>query len=259
MKNSIKTTIKDFLEERKSYTNHIKEQKSLKERLKLRLPNILTLVRLIAPFITVPIACSGNFILALVLNGVAASSDAFDGFFARKWNATSEYGRKLDPICDKVFAIGLALPMLPHLGFTLPIIALETVIATISCHSLAKKNHPASSKLGKFKTIILSLFLASMYLVKGLGMPIMNLLPGLIVTNIFQVATAIEYYKKDKAEDILKAEEIRKAQLEETKQEEIVTHEHTRDLEYQVEIKPTDNAIEQGPKVKTLGTYPKRN
>ena len=36
----------------------------------------------------------------------AALTDALDGYYARKWQAESKFGRIMDPFCDKVLVIG---------------------------------------------------------------------------------------------------------------------------------------------------------
>ena len=51
--------------------------------------------------------------IAFVLFILAAISDFFDGYLARKWNMVSTFGRIADPIADKVFICG-AFVLLIH-------------------------------------------------------------------------------------------------------------------------------------------------
>ena len=44
--------------------------------------------------------------VAVVLFILAAVTDALDGYLARKWEATSTFGRIMDPFCDKVLVLG---------------------------------------------------------------------------------------------------------------------------------------------------------
>ncbi len=43
---------------------------------------------------------------AFVVYIVAAVSDFFDGYLARKWNQVTPFGRIADPVCDKVLNLG---------------------------------------------------------------------------------------------------------------------------------------------------------
>src|ERR1035437_4398003 len=55
--------------------------------------------------------------LAFVVYIVAGITDVLDGYFARKWNITSAFGRIADPFVDKVLVIG-ALAMLTGANFS---------------------------------------------------------------------------------------------------------------------------------------------
>ena len=70
------------------------------------LPNILSASRIIASpfFILFMIQDEAYFRwLSLFLVSVISLTDFFDGYYARKFNATTEFGKYLDPIADKVF------------------------------------------------------------------------------------------------------------------------------------------------------------
>ncbi len=68
--------------------------------------NLITFFRiLIAISISLLIIKGDNYFLILILFFFAGLSDYFDGFFARKYNATSEIGEILDPIADKILII----------------------------------------------------------------------------------------------------------------------------------------------------------
>lgn len=73
--------------------------------------NILSIIRLLSaiPVFILILRSSNN--LAIIVSAIAFFTDFFDGYFARKFNSTSETGKILDPIADKVLlgAIGLAM------------------------------------------------------------------------------------------------------------------------------------------------------
>jgi cardiolipin synthase len=80
----------------------------------VNLPNALTLLRiaLVPVFaITFVLPGTGARLIAFVIFCIAGISDALDGLAARKLQASSDFGRMLDPIADKIL-VGVALMML---------------------------------------------------------------------------------------------------------------------------------------------------
>jgi cardiolipin synthase (CMP-forming) len=76
------------------------------------LPNLLTYGRLVA----VPVVCGLLFIggerarwAAFAVFALAAITDFFDGYLARRWQQQSALGRMLDPIADKVLVAATLL------------------------------------------------------------------------------------------------------------------------------------------------------
>ena len=203
----INEVIKQYKKYRNEYINNLKKEKNKVKRIKMQIPNILTRSRILAPFILVPCAIVGNFALATILAGLLGLTDCFDGFLARKWNATSNYGQKLDAVSDKLFAIGISLPILiTNPLLILPTIILETIIGSINFKSQIKGNNPKSTLLGKFKTTVLYIFLATIYLTKALNIPL-SLLTLTCLTNTLQLGTAVQYYAIDKKKEVNKRNE----------------------------------------------------
>lgn len=89
---------------------------------------------------------------------VAATTDWFDGFLARRWNQTSAFGAFLDPVADKLMVTG-ALLVLVHLERVHTIIAFIIIGREIAISALrewmaqigASKSVTVNS-LGKIKT-----------------------------------------------------------------------------------------------------------
>ena len=100
-----------------------------------------------------------KMIIAGVLFIIASITDFFDGYLARKYNNTSEYGILMDPISDKIL-IDSVLIVLSSYGYIHPIITIVVVLRDIVVNSFrimaAKANIIEPSSLaGKSKTFFL--------------------------------------------------------------------------------------------------------
>jgi cardiolipin synthase len=89
---------------------------------------------------------------------VAAVTDWFDGFLARRWNETSAFGAFLDPVADKLMVAG-ALLVLVQLDRVNAIIAFVIIGREITISALREwmaeigaRKSVAVSSLGKVKT-----------------------------------------------------------------------------------------------------------
>jgi len=89
---------------------------------------------------------------------VAAVTDWFDGFLARRWNQTSAFGAFLDPVADKLMVAG-ALLVLIQLGRLDAFIAFVIIGREIAISALREwmaqigaSKSVAVSSLGKIKT-----------------------------------------------------------------------------------------------------------
>ena len=69
------------------------------------LPNLICLVRLALIWPTVTALQAGEYRTALALFVFAAASDGLDGYLAKRFNWTSELGKFLDPLADKLLIV----------------------------------------------------------------------------------------------------------------------------------------------------------
>jgi len=92
----------------------------LDETTKRRLPNAITVARLVL---------SGAFFAMLgfyefgtpgagLVYGVAAATDWVDGHLARRWDVSSDFGKVVDPFCDKILVLGTFVFFASHLFLT---------------------------------------------------------------------------------------------------------------------------------------------
>lgn len=75
----------------------------------MNLPNSLSLFRIVLGFIVPIMMVTDDFwlrVCAAILFAVAAFTDWFDGWYARRYNLVTKLGKILDPIADKIIVLG---------------------------------------------------------------------------------------------------------------------------------------------------------
>ena len=189
----MKKVIYDFWKE-------IKEQYAIykKEGIKKQIPNILTFSRALAPLIIIPTIIFGNVYVAIGELIIFEATDFFDGRLARKFNCVTEFGLKLDAVCDKIFALGIMIPAIIKFPVLLINLILEACISYINFSSFIKNNNPKSNSLGKVKTILLSITMILAYIPSVLSIYV---LLASIITFMLQIGAFIEYRESDISKD----------------------------------------------------------
>lgn len=172
---------------------------------KKQIANILTSIRLLSPFILIPLFYFNKLKIAFIMIIIFALTDTFDGYFARKYNTISTFGKYLDAFVDKVFALTILISLIIKTviynnNFYLIIITiiLELIISCINLYSFFKELKPSSTKWGKIKTIFLFSLLALLFLNKVINLPSNLLLIFNIITIILQLITIISYFMQIK-------------------------------------------------------------
>ena len=172
---------------------------------KKQIANILTSIRLLSPFVLIPLFYFNKLKIAFIMIIIFALTDTFDGYFARKYNAISTFGKYLDAFVDKVFALTILISLIIKTviynnNFYLIIITiiLELIISCINLYSFFKELKPSSTKWGKIKTIFLFSLLALLFLNKVINLPGYLLLIFNIITIVLQLITIISYFMQIK-------------------------------------------------------------
>lgn len=129
--------------------------------------------------------------LGFIVFAVSAFTDWLDGFLARKWNATSRFGRLADPIADKLI-VGLPLLAIAWAaGWTLPIllpvaiIIIRDVLITGLRFAGFGANAMAVSYIAKFKTFLEMLLVALFLIAMALLGPTNAVSSALLTTWLF--------------------------------------------------------------------------
>lgn len=174
--------------------------------MKKQIPNILTFFRAVATVVIAGLFLSNlelKFSIIYVLFVLAALSDFFDGYLARKWKSTTELGAILDPLFDKLLVLGLFLLIFPlHIipqFLILILFARDIIIDSMRSFMLSHGTVVPAIKTAKIKTAsqMLALHFALLFLVfpqKELFKEIAILL-GFVAT-IFSLWSAAVYCKK---------------------------------------------------------------
>lgn len=126
----------------------------------LNLPNILTMVRIAAvPIVAVLLMDDSRAggVWAAAIFGLAAITDAFDGWLARKWEAVTVLGKFLDPLADKLIVMASLIMLIPldrvPAWAVLVILSREMVITGLRSIASSEGIVIDASPLGKYKTI----------------------------------------------------------------------------------------------------------
>lgn len=118
-------------------------------------PNLLTGFRLgIAPCIIL-LGFFEKVQIVLILTILASLTDLFDGFFARKWDVSSQFGAKLDAMSDKIFAASLLISLTKKIPLLWILVVLEIGIAIMNLFFYMKTKKAKTLMIGKIKTTFL--------------------------------------------------------------------------------------------------------
>jgi len=192
-------------------TKELFEEFFTKEGNEKQRANMWTFTRLVLPFLIV-ITSSKSFTskdernkkiylaYSAILASFAAVTDYMDGKSARKYNATSEYGKLLDQVADKVFAfvLGLNLTNLDHRY--LRIVIGEVLIGAVNLYYRRKDESidMKSTTIGKIKEWPLFMTLASGYIssIDNRFDKVKDVLMN--TTSVMQALTLHSYIKQNK-------------------------------------------------------------
>ena len=182
----------------------------------MTLPNILTLSRLVFAALIVWLLCQYSlaaYVAAAVLFAGAALTDFYDGHLAKKSGLTSDFGKIMDPIADKVLILSVFF-VLTYTGMVeawmVLLIAVREICVTASrLRAMSRGQVLAAEKAGKIKTVfqIISISVVLLFLiaeespwtaawffqVQSLGQEVINFL--MVVTVFLTVGSGAAYFK----------------------------------------------------------------
>lgn len=130
------------------------------------LPNQLTILRIILTPVFLYLFLSGDTMLmriSLVVFIIAAITDWYDGWLARKFNYITNWGKFMDPLADKILTSAaflgfVVLDVLP-LWMVIVIVVRDFAITLLRVYADYKKIKFTTTRLAKVKTFTQMFFL----------------------------------------------------------------------------------------------------
>ncbi len=141
--------------------------KKKQKYIKFSIVNLITFSRIIGSIVlpiiyfTRGIKWLGFFVAVLFL------TDMIDGKLSRLWKVESFLGGLLDSISDKLFAFVMIAILFYEYPGIIVVLILEFVITTINTLAFSENKNVQSSRMGKFKTVVLDVSISIMYLYLG--------------------------------------------------------------------------------------------
>lgn len=169
------------------------------------LPNALTLLRIfLVPFLVVVLLTkfTGREFVGLGIFLVAAVTDFFDGWLARRRNQTTRIGALLDPIADKLLMSAAFISLVEmdpkHVPAWMVVVIIGREFAVSGLRSIAAQHGVtiAASPLGKGKLVTQVIAISLLILGYELGQFRIVGTIALWGVMLFALASAIDYFMK---------------------------------------------------------------
>ena len=160
------------------------------------LPNIICLLRIALIWPVLVSIQQGAYTRTLLLFFIAACSDGLDGYLAKRFNWTSQLGKMLDPLADKlllvaVFLVATWLGMIPRWLTVAAVgrdvmIALGALVYRIGWGPVNGRPLTAS----KINTLLQLLYVLSIVAHADFGLPPQSVLDALAVLTLITVVVS---------------------------------------------------------------------
>ncbi|MBK7629691.1 MAG: CDP-diacylglycerol--glycerol-3-phosphate 3-phosphatidyltransferase [Ignavibacteriales bacterium] len=140
----------------------------------MTLPNQLTILRIILTPIFLYLFLSNDPLLIQISLGVfliAALTDWYDGWLARKFNYITDWGKFWDPLADKILTstafLGFVLVGLLQLWMVVLIILRDLIVTLLRIYAESRGYNFVTSYYAKWKTVLQMVFLYYLLLLYG--------------------------------------------------------------------------------------------
>ena len=189
------------------------------------LVNAVTMIRVIGTFLLPIISIKFNAKELVTYIIILLVTDMVDGILARRLGVSTLFGSLFDALADKLLGIALLIVIASHYPLMLLPVITEVLITLINTSGGSRGSSIESSKLGKFKTLILGICIVIAFLTiyakelvvlfdntTPVGLKIVGILnkmignPKIIINDLALVAfgsgmmVAFDYYLRAKRE-----------------------------------------------------------
>ncbi|MED4127232.1 CDP-diacylglycerol--glycerol-3-phosphate 3-phosphatidyltransferase [Shouchella miscanthi] len=145
-----------------------------------------------------------SLLIAALIFIIAAGTDWLDGYYARKLNLITSFGKFIDPLADKLLVtaalIGLVEIQLIPAWIAIVIISREFIVTGIRLVAAAEGDVIAASNLGKWKTLTQMVAIIATLLhnipFSAISFPFADLM--LYVAAILTIWSGVDYFVKNK-------------------------------------------------------------
>lgn len=184
-----------------------------------KIPNILSLLRIILIPIIVIFILLKIYVPAIILIIIGSLTDFIDGKLARYLNCTSRTGAALDTIADKLFVIGIIICLIPKNHSISFILILEILIGSINLYVYLKTKKIKSLMVGKIKTnfLFITVIIAAISIVSnsfvrlfnGFKLATINLQILSLISYINEFININKKKKEDNMEKTIKLDDLK--------------------------------------------------
>lgn len=173
----------------------------------MNLPNKLTMLRvlmvpLLVIFMYLPIP--GKYMVSLIVFILAAITDAFDGYIARRDNLVTDFGKFMDPLADKLLVIAALITMIEANlvpgWIVIIIIARELAVSIMRAIAASNGKVIAAANSGKAKTVTQMLAIIFLLLGAHLDSSVVLTIGTVLIylATILTIYSGYEYFSKNK-------------------------------------------------------------
>ena len=165
------------------------------------IPNALCVLRMLMAIPVAILLVRGEYDKTLLVFGFAAITDGLDGFLAKRFNWTSELGKALDPLADKILLV-TAFVALTFVGgvpiwITVPVVLRDVVItvgAIVYVNTIGPLTDARPTVISKLNTLFQIAYVLAVVAAPALGVTwsaAITVLATLVIVTT--VASGIDY------------------------------------------------------------------